>query len=87
MDLVGLIGKAQTKTEIEPIYKKLGANVASMRTNAGMTQSELGQAAGMGTSTVAEVETGSTRILLSDLEKLAQALGVQPKQLLIGIWF
>jgi hypothetical protein len=36
---------------------------------------------------VAEIETGATRILLSDVEKIATVLGVTPRQLMMGIWF
>lgn len=86
MDLAGLIGKAKSRT-IEPVYKKLGANVARLRENKGLSQAALAAEIGMGSSTIAEIETGSTRILVSDVEKVAKALGVEPKILMQGVWW
>ncbi len=85
-DLAGLIGKVKTRS-VEPVYKKLGANIARMRTGKGLTQGALADQAGMGASTIAEIETGSTRILVSDVEKIAEALGTEPKNLFIGVWW
>lgn len=87
-DLAGLLTKAKSR-QVEPVYKKLGANVARTRTGKGMSQAGLADAVGMGASTVAEIETGSTRILVSDVEKIAEALGVEPKSLFVGVagWY
>lgn len=79
-------GAGGTKA-IEPVYKKLGQAVARLREARGMSQLELAQKMGKGSSTIAEIETGATRILVSDVEAIAQALGVEPRLLMQGIWF
>ena len=87
IDLAGIMGKMGGNKAIEPVYQKLGQNIARMREGRGMSQLEVAQKCGMGSSTVAEIETGKTRILLSDVEKIAAALGTEPKMLMQGIWF
>ena len=88
VDLAALIGKVkESNVGTEPVYQKLGNNVARLRQQKGLTQGELASALGKGPSTVAEIETGMTRILVSDVEKIAEALGVQPRMLMQGIWF
>jgi len=88
MDLASLIAKTKAGQQgVEPLYKELGKNVARVRESKGMTQADLAQALGKGGSTVAEIETGATRILVADVEKIAQALGVQPRMLMQGIWW
>lgn len=90
VDLAALIGKVKEaggKGNPEPVYQKLGVNVARARENRAMTQSDLASAIGKSVATVAEIELGTTRILLSDVEKIASVLGVQPKQLMTGVWW
>ncbi len=54
-----------------------------LRERRGWSQAELGRRAGVSASTVNRAERGETRTLsLGNLEKLAQALGVQPGSLL-----
>ncbi len=85
--LAMLLAGGGKEKEIEPVYVKLGKAVAAMREARGMSQLELGQKIGMGSSTVAEIETGKTRILVGDVEKIAQGLGVEPRMLMQGVWF
>lgn len=87
IDLAALMGGAGTKEPIEPVYKALGKAIASLREGRGMSQLELAQKLGKGSSTIAEIETGKTRILVSDVEKIAEALGSEPRLLMTGVWF
>ena len=89
MDLSGLIGRMKEgqSAQPEPVYQKLGQNVARIREQKGLSQGDLAEQMGKGLSTVAEIETGATRILVSDVEKLAEMLGVEPRVLMQGIWF
>lgn len=87
IDLAALMGGTMGGKPIEPVYKKLGAAVARMRESRGMSQLELAQKLGKGSSTIAEIETGKTRILVSDVEAIAEALGVEPRMLMQGVWF
>lgn len=86
IDLAALMGGAK-KEPIEPVYKALGTAIARMREARGMSQLELAQKLGKGSSTIAEIETGKTRILVSDVEKIAEALGTEPRMLMTGVWF
>lgn len=86
-DLAQLMGGMVAKKAVEPVYKKLGLVVARLREARGMSQLELAQKMGKGSSTIAEIETGATRILVSDVEEIAAALGVEPRMLMQGIWF
>jgi putative transcriptional regulator len=53
------------------------------RETAGLTQSELADRAGVRQATISELETGKTRrVDLDILERLADALGVEPKDLI-----
>lgn len=89
VDLSGIVAAARQsgKGNPEPVYQKVGLNVARARENRAMTQGDLARAIGKSPATVAEIELGTTRILLSDVEKLATVLGVQPKQLMMGAWW
>lgn len=89
MDLAGLIGKVKASgaTTPEPVYQKLGEAITRIRESKGMSQRDFANLLEKGPSTVAEIETGATRILVSDVEKIATVLGVTPRQLMMGIWF
>jgi transcriptional regulator with XRE-family HTH domain len=53
------------------------------RRRAALTQGELAQKAGVGVTTIVRIETGEiTEPRVSTLRKLAQALGVEPRDLL-----
>lgn len=89
VDLAGIISKVQQGRgqTPEPVYQKLGQAVARIREGKGLSQQDLAELLGKGPSTVAEIETGMTRILVSDVEKIAEVLGVEPRILMQGIWF
>lgn len=87
IDLSQVFGQQPGAGAVEPVYGKVGANIASIREQKGMTQRQLAQAAGIAPSSLAEIETGAARFLLGDLEKIANALQVPPRALLQGVWF
>ena len=86
MDLNSVLSGVKSK-EIEPVYKKLGENVRSMREQKGMSVQEVAERYGKSVSTVTELERGNVRVLVSDVEKIATILGVAPKVLMAGAWF
>ncbi len=56
----------------------------SLRTESGLTQTQLGEAAEMPQSSIARLEAGKkSDIRVSTLENLAKALKVQPEELLL----
>jgi transcriptional regulator with XRE-family HTH domain len=61
----------------------LRENLRQTRRRAALTQGELAQKAGVGVTTIVRIETGEiTEPRVSTLRKLAQALGVEPRDLL-----
>jgi DNA-binding XRE family transcriptional regulator len=60
---------------------KLGANVKSARRRRFMTQEQLAKAAGISQRTLVNIETDKVEPHFSTILKLAEALGVDPIQL------
>lgn len=54
----------------------------ALRTTKGVTQIQLSQASGIDQSTISRMETGKQDVSVSQLRKLAIALGVKPADLL-----
>jgi transcriptional regulator with XRE-family HTH domain len=65
-------------------FKELGARVATLRKEQGITQVQLGEMLGIAQQMVASYETGRRRIPVSMLSKLAHALAV-PLETLLGV--
>ena len=64
------------------ISKQLGLNIRKIREEKGMSQSDICRATGMDAGYVSRVENGVKNPTLSNLEKIARALGVTPSELL-----
>jgi transcriptional regulator with XRE-family HTH domain len=60
----------------------LQLRVAELRKRRGWSQAELARRAGIHNSVVNRAERGETAMTLATLEKLAKALGVNPKALI-----
>lgn len=56
------------------------------RTVLGWTQSDLAKRIGLTRTSVVNIEAGRQRVLLHDVEKIAGAFQMSPKQLMRGIW-
>ena len=67
---------------MEPDYKALGKWIRIARINADMTQDRLSTMLEMSLSHMSNIETGSTRISLTALVRIANALGVTVDDLL-----
>lgn len=67
---------------MEPDYKALGKWIRIARINADMTQDRLSTMLEMSLSHMSNIETGSTRISLTALVSIANALGVTVDDLL-----
>jgi transcriptional regulator with XRE-family HTH domain len=65
-------------------FKELGARVATLRKEQGVTQVQLGEMLGIAQQMVTSYETGRRRIPVSMLPKLAHALAV-PLETLLGV--
>ncbi len=77
---------AVKKTKIEPVHQMLGLRVQEYRCRMGLTQQQLADQIGLQRESIANMETGRQRFLLQVVERLADALGTSPLQLLKGIW-
>jgi len=64
------------------ISKKLGSNLKRIRLEKGMSQGDICRAAGMDRGYISRVEGGNKNLTLSNLEKIASALKINPDELL-----
>ena len=62
----------------------IGERLNNLRTRRALTQEELATKANIGKNTVNRIERNLTEPHMSTLRKLAQALGVEPHELLEG---
>lgn len=72
------------KDEFAPNYKKIGLKVSYYRKLAGMTQEQLAEKMGVGTSFIGQIEAPNIykAISMDTLFRLAKALGIPPVKLL-----
>jgi transcriptional regulator with XRE-family HTH domain len=71
---------------MQPVYLLFGARIQHVREILGMTQEELAKKVGLTRTSVANIEGGKQRVLLHDVDIFAKALGLNPKNILRGIW-
>ena len=67
------------------VYAKVGAAIRSRRNAIGMTQASLATKAGLGRTSVTNIENGSQSILVHQLIDVANALRFDPKDFLVGL--
>ena len=63
------------------LKERFGALVAAHRRKRGITQQQLAEASGLSPDMVSRIETGSTAVRFSTVERLASALKVDPAEL------
>lgn len=66
---------------MDDLRKRFGRLVAAHRRRAGLTQEELAAAASVSVDMISKIETGSTGARFPLIEKLANALRVDPAEL------
>lgn len=64
------------------VSKKLGDNIKKIRTRKGMSQGDICRTLDMDRGYMSAIENGKKNITISQLERLAQALGVSTDKLL-----
>ena len=67
---------------MEKISQKLGKNIRRIRELKGMSQGDICRVTGMDRGYISRVENGSKNPTIINLEKIANALGVKPDELL-----
>lgn len=65
--------------QCEPVYVSFGEIVKARRIALGWTQADLAEKVGLARASIANIELGRQRVLLSDLFDFAQAFGVSPR--------
>ena len=75
--------EGEAPADHEPLQAIVGARVREARRRAKLKQSELGAVIGSGQSHVFQIEAGEVNITLKTLVRLAEALGVEPRDLLL----
>jgi transcriptional regulator with XRE-family HTH domain len=76
---------APVPSENKSAQAKFGANIARLREARGMTQEQLGWAAGLHQTAVARIERSERKPRLQTILTIASALGVPPADLFAGI--
>jgi transcriptional regulator with XRE-family HTH domain len=66
---------------MDDLRKRFGRLVAAHRRRQGMTQEDLAQRAGVSTDMIGRIETGGTGARFPTIQKLAEALKVDPAEL------
>ena len=64
------------------IKKKLGTRLFQLRSEAGMTQANLSEKANLSIDSISRIERGNRAPSLESLESIAEALGIDPSELL-----
>lgn len=78
---------SQIGLPIQPIYQALGARIRMIRDAIGVDQATLAKRVQLSRPAIANIEVGRQRVLLDQVQKIAEGLGTTPKHLLRGIWF
>lgn len=63
------------------IKKLLGQRIKEIRKSKGMTQEQLAELVGIGTSNISYIETGKFAPTIENFEKIVKALEVEPQEL------
>lgn len=66
----------------ERFNKVIGAHIRNLRTLRGIRQRRLATALGVDVPAVSRIENGSRELRISQIRKLARALGMRPTELL-----
>ncbi len=70
--------------EIDKYLKGIARRLFDARKNSGLTQTQLGERAGVKQSYIFELEQGTTNITVGTLVKMANVLDLDPRELLPG---
>ena len=65
----------------DDIIKRIGLNITIIRERQGLTQEKLAELAGLHRAYIGQIERGEKNIGLKNLEKIANALGLDLKDL------
>ena len=69
----------------DEILRLFGERLRELRTERGLTQEQLAELAGVDRNYIGQIERGERNVALVNIVRIAQALKVQPADLLIGL--
>lgn len=69
-------------TDLDALYRRFGELVRQHRTNAGLTQEEVGSRVDLSRTSITNIEKGRQKVLLHQLFSLAAAFETSPASLL-----
>lgn len=78
--------KRKNGAKLEAIYVQLGARIARLREENGMSQAALTKRLKWARGRIPMIEAARTRLMLHHIEPIAKALEKNPQELLQGIW-
>jgi transcriptional regulator with XRE-family HTH domain len=67
---------------MDDINKEVGFNIRKIREAKGLTQTQLGKLAGLHRAYVGQIERGEKNMGLKNLQRIAKALRIHPRELL-----
>lgn len=70
----------------EIIYQMFGLKIRRIRETLGWSQMDLSKMLKLDRTSITKIESGTQRLMLHDVEKIASAFNMDVKQLLKGIW-
>ena len=68
--------------DMADIKKKIEVRISQLRMKAGMTQAKLAEKADLSVDSISRIERGDRAPSLESLEKISEALGIEPAELL-----
>ena len=68
-----------------PTHEEFGRRVRSQRDTLGLTQEQLAELSGLHWTYVSQVERGERNIALTNILRIAEALGTDPGDLITGL--
>lgn len=71
------------RSKPDQLIKHVGHRIAELRTDAGLTQEELAESIETATKNLQQIEYGKVNMTLRTVARLANALGVEPAELLV----
>jgi transcriptional regulator with XRE-family HTH domain len=69
----------------QALIRQFGQTVRQARQERGMSQTQLGSAAGISVSEISRIERGTRGVRVTTLLRLIHALGAEPNELLAGV--
>ncbi len=71
-----------SEDQVDELYEAIGDRIKAERTQAKITQTDLGKRIGLTRSSIANIEAGRQRVMLHWVFQIAEELGINPQKLI-----